>query len=75
VEGFTGDQQFFISYAQSWREKVRAPALRNQVLTDGHAPGEYRALTVRNLDAWYSALGVKPGQALYLQPEKRVRIW
>jgi predicted metalloendopeptidase len=75
VGGFTGDQQFFISYAQSWREKVRDPALRNQVLIDGHAPGEYRALTVRNLDAWYAAFGVKPGQALYLAPGERVRIW
>jgi putative endopeptidase len=73
--GFSGDQQFFISYAQSWREKAREPALRNQILTDGHAPGRYRALTVRNLDAWYAAFGVKPGQALYLRPEKRVRIW
>jgi len=73
--GFTDDQQFFISYDQSWREKVREPALRNQLLTDGHAPGEYRALTVRNLDAWYSAFRVKPGQALYLKPEERVRIW
>jgi putative endopeptidase len=45
------------------------------VLTDGHAPGEYRALTVRNMDAWYSAFGVKPGQALYLAPGDRVRIW
>ena len=75
VGGFTGDQQFFISYAQSWREKVREPALRNQILTDGHAPGQYRALTVRNLDAWYAAFGVKPGQKLYLKPEERVRIW
>jgi putative endopeptidase len=75
VGGFTGDQQFFISYAQSWREKVRDPALRNQVLTDGHAPGEYRALTVRNMDAWYSSFGVKTGQALYLAPKDRVRIW
>jgi putative endopeptidase len=74
-DGFTGDQQFFISYAQSWREKAREPALRNQVLTDGHAPGEYRALTVRNMDAWYAAFGVKPGQALYLAPGERVRIW
>jgi predicted metalloendopeptidase len=75
VDGFTGDQQFFISYAQSWREKTRAPALRNQVLTDGHAPGQYRALTVRNLDAWYEAFGVKPGEKLYLDPGQRVRIW
>ncbi|MGN6391322.1 MAG: M13 family metallopeptidase [Gemmatimonadales bacterium] len=75
AQGFTGDQQFFISYAQSWREKVRGPALRNQVLTDGHAPGQYRALTVRNLDAWYSAFGVKPGERLYLPPSERVRVW
>ena len=47
----------------------------HQVLTDGHAPGEYRALTVRNLDAWYPAFGVKPGQALYLAPDDRVRVW
>ena len=75
ADGFTDDQQFFISYAQSWRVKVREPALRNQLLTDGHAPGEYRALTVRNLDPWYSAFRVKPEQALYLKPEERVRIW
>jgi putative endopeptidase len=75
VGGFNGDQQFFISYAQSWREKAREPALRNQILTDGHAPGRYRALTVRNLDAWYAAFGVKPGQGLYLKPEDRVRMW
>jgi len=75
ADGFTDDQQFFISFEQSWREKVREPALRNQVLTDGHAPGEYRALTVRNLDPWYSAFQVKPEQALYLKPEERVRIW
>ncbi|HEY7504090.1 MAG TPA: M13 family metallopeptidase [Gemmatimonadales bacterium] len=75
ADGFTGDQLFFISYGQSWRDKVREPALRNQLLTDGHAPGEYRALTVRNLDPWYSAFGVKPGEALYLEPGERVRIW
>ena len=75
AEGFTGDQQFFIGYAQSWREKSREPALRQLVLTNGHAPPEYRADTVRNLDAWYGAFQVKPGQALYLAPADRVRIW
>jgi predicted metalloendopeptidase len=75
ADGFTGDQLFFLSFEQSWREKVREPALRNQLLTDGHAPGEYRALTVRNLDPWYSAFGVKPGETLYLEPGERVRIW
>ena len=47
----------------------------NRILTDGHAPAEYRALTVRNLDAWYQAFDVKPGQTLYLAPAERVRVW
>ena len=75
VQGFTGDQQFFISYAQSWREKTREPLLRQQILTDGHAPAAYRPATVRNLDAWYTAFQVKPGQALYLAPADRVKVW
>jgi predicted metalloendopeptidase len=75
VEGLTGDQQFFISYAQSWRAKVREPALRQQVLGDGHAPDAYRANTVRNLDVWYGAFDVRPSQALYLDPRDRVRVW
>ena len=75
VDGLSGDQQFFLSYAQSWRGKFREPALRQQVITDGHAPGEYRADTVRNLDAWYAAFGVKPREALYLAPADRVRVW
>jgi predicted metalloendopeptidase len=75
VQGFTGDQQFFVSFAQSWRGKVREPALRNRILTDGHAPAEYRASTVRNLDAWYRAFRIHPGEALYLAPADRVRVW
>ena len=75
VQGLSGDQQFFISYAQSWREKAREPLLRQQILTDGHAPAAYRPLTARNMDAWYQAFLVKPGQALYLAPGDRVRIW
>ena len=75
VGGLTGDQQFFISYAQSWRGKLRDPALRNRILTDGHAPYEYRASTVRNIDAWYAAFDVKPGQKLYLPPGDRVKVW
>jgi putative endopeptidase len=75
VQGFTGDQQFFISFAQAWRGKLREPALRNRILTDGHAPYEYRASTVRNLDQWYAAFGVKPGEKLYLSPTDRVRVW
>lgn len=74
-EGLTGDQQFFISFAQAWRGKYREPALRNRIKTNGHAPNEYRADTVRNLDAWYEAFGVKPGEKLHLAPEARVRVW
>ena len=74
-DGLTGDQQFFLSFGQSWRSKVREPALRQQVLTDVHAPARFRAQTVRNLDGWYAAFDVKPGQALYLAPADRVRIW
>jgi predicted metalloendopeptidase len=75
VDGFSGDQQFFMSYAQSWRGKAREPARRQQIITDGHAPDEYRADTVRNLDAWYPSFDVKPGEKLYLAPQDRVRIW
>jgi endothelin-converting enzyme/putative endopeptidase len=74
-DGFTGDQQFFIAFGQNWGEKLREAALRQQVMTDPHAPGEYRAATVRNIDAWYSAFDVKPAEKLYLAPEERVRIW
>jgi putative endopeptidase len=72
---YTPDQLFFISFAQSWRNKTREPALRQQILTDGHAPAEYRALTVRNIDAWYRAFEVKSGEKLYLDPGERVRVW
>jgi putative endopeptidase len=74
-EGFTGDQRFFIAYGQSWRGKQRPEALRLQLTTDGHAPDEYRADTVRNIDAWYQAFNVQPGRKLYLPPEARVRVW
>jgi predicted metalloendopeptidase len=74
-QGLTGDQRFFLSYAQSWRNKTREAALRQQILTDGHAPAEYRGDTVRNLDAWYPAFDVTPHEALYLAPKDRVRVW
>jgi putative endopeptidase len=75
VDGYSGDQQFFLAFAQSWRAKFREAALRQRILTDVHAPAQYRAETVRNLDAWYSAFDVKPGEGLYLAPAERVRIW
>jgi putative endopeptidase len=73
--GFGNDQLFFLSFAQSWRQKIREPALRQRIVTDGHAPAEYRADTVRNIDPWYAAFSVKPGQGLYLSPQDRVRMW
>jgi putative endopeptidase len=75
AQGFTADQQFFISFAQGWRTKQRDPSVRNQILTDGHAPAQYRGSTVRNIDAWYPAFGVKPGEKLYLAQADRVRVW
>ncbi len=73
--GFTGDQVFFIAYGQAHRSLARPAALRQQVLTDVHAPGRYRSDTVRNVDAWYKAFDVKPGAALYLKPDARVHVW
>jgi len=74
-DGFNGDQQFFIAFAQNWSSKAREGARRQQILGDPHAPGEYRAATVRNIDAWYASFDVNPGEKLYLAPNARVRIW
>ncbi len=76
IDGLTGDQRFFIAYAQAWQEKARDPAERQQIITNEHAPGKYRVNgVVRNVDAWYKAFNVQPGDALYLPPEQRVHIW
>ena len=75
IDGLTGDQRFYYGWAQVWRTKYREPALRQALLSDPHSPGHYRALTTRNLDPWYAAFDVKPGQAMYLAPDARVRIW
>jgi predicted metalloendopeptidase len=75
LSGFDNDQLFFLSFAQSWREKNRDAALRDQVITDSHSPAQYRTYTVRNLDGWYDAFQVKAGQTLYLAPNERVRVW
>jgi putative endopeptidase len=74
-DGFNGDQQFFIAFGQNWGSKSREAALRQQVMTDPHAPAEYRADTVRNIDAWYGAFDARAGERLYLAPDNRVRIW
>jgi putative endopeptidase len=75
ADGITPDQLFFISFGRNWRAKIREAALRRQIVVDGHAPAEYRADTVRNIDAWYAAFSVQPGQRLYLAPADRVRVW
>jgi predicted metalloendopeptidase len=75
IGGFTGDQRFFIANGQVWASKMREEALRARVATDAHAPAQFRALGVRNHDAWYTAFNVQPGDKLYLPPNKRVRIW
>ncbi len=75
IDGVTGDQRFFLAWAQVWREKRTEESMLNQLRAGTHAPGRYRALAPRNHDAWYEAFDVKPGDALYLAPEERVRIW
>jgi putative endopeptidase len=75
IDGLTGDQRFFLAFAQSWRSKMREKALRARIATDVHAPAMWRVETVRNLDAWYPAFGVKPGEKLYLAPGARVQVW
>jgi putative endopeptidase len=76
LEGLSGDQRFFLGWAQVWRTLIRDEALRNRLLTDPHSPGMYRVNgVVRNVDAWYAAFDVHPGDALYLKPEDRVHVW
>jgi len=75
INGFTGDQRFYLGWAQVWRRNYREANLRARLLTDPHAPSKQRAWIVRNFDDWYRAYNVQPGQKLYLTPEQRVRIW
>ena len=75
ADGTTGDQRFYLGWAQVWRRKYREENLRQRLLTDPHSPSEQRVAVVRNFDDWYRAFNVQPGQTLYLAPEARVRIW
>jgi putative endopeptidase len=76
IDGLTGDQRFFLSFAQAWRGEQRDDAIKTQVASDPHSPRRYRIIgPLRNLDAWYSAFGVGPDSKFYIAPEKRVRIW
>ena len=76
LDGYSGDQRFFMAWAQAWRQDIRDEALRNQVLSDPHSPARFRCNgTVRNMDAWYAAFNVPPTAALYLPENERVEIW
>ncbi len=76
IDGYTPEQRFFISWGTIWRTKMRDEAIKNQVKTDPHAPGMYRAyVPLQNVDSWYKAFDIKPGDKLYVSPEKRVKIW
>jgi putative endopeptidase len=76
LDEMTGDQRFFLGWAQAWRQNIRDAALRNQILSDPHSPALYRCNgTVRNMDTWYTAFNVQPGDALFLPPDQRVTVW
>ena len=76
IDGYTPEQRFFISWATIWRTKARDEAIKNQVKTDPHSPGMYRAyVPLQNVDAFYSAFDIKPGDGMYIAPDKRVKIW
>jgi predicted metalloendopeptidase len=76
IDGFTGDQRFFLGYAQIWRTKFRDAALRNQLLTNPHSPGTARAFVpLTNNDAFMKAFNVQPGDKMYRAPDERVKIW
>lgn len=76
IDGYTPEQRFFISWGTIWRTKMRDEAIKNQVKTDPHAPGMYRSyVPLQNVDSWYKAFDIKPGDKLYVSPENRVKIW
>lgn len=76
IDGLTGDQRFFLAYGQSWLDKKRDAAIIQQLASDPHSPDAYRVNgTLPNVDAWYTTFGIKPGNKLYVAPEKRAHIW
>jgi putative endopeptidase len=76
LNGFPGDQRFYLAYAQSWREIWTDSRTRQVVVSNPHSPAKFRVNgVVRNDDGWYQAFGVKPGEALYLAPDERVKLW
>lgn len=75
IDGFTGDQRFFLAFGQAWRSKQRDEAMRNQMASDPHTPHHFRIIgPLRNVDAWYTAFGITGGK-YYVKPEDRTRIW
>jgi putative endopeptidase len=76
LDGFTGDQRVFLGWAQAWRGKAREDYVRKQVVSDPHSPRRFRVIgPPRNIDQWYDAFGVEPGDTEYLGPDQRVHIW
>jgi putative endopeptidase len=75
LDGFTGDQRFFLGWGQVWRAKYREPVLLQYLTTDPHTPGHWRPYVVRNLDVWYDAFKVQPGTKYFLKPEERIKVW
>src|SRR6185437_10674027 len=76
LDGFTGDQRYFLGFAQIWRSKSSEASIRRQVLSNPHSPAHWRVIgPTRNVDGWYEAFNVKPGDKYYLAPDKRVHIW
>jgi putative endopeptidase len=76
TDGFTPDQRFFLSWAQVWRGSQRPEAAAQRILTDPHSPEEFRTnAPITNMDAWYSAFSIQPGDKLYKKPEERIRVW
>ena len=76
IDGFTPEQRFFLSWSTIWRSKMRDEAIKNQVKTDTHSPGQYRAyVPLQNIESFYKAFNIKAGDKMYIAPEKRVKIW
>jgi putative endopeptidase len=76
IDGLTPDQRFFLAWAQVWRGASRPEMAAQMIKTDPHSPGQYRTIgTPVNMDAWYEAFNVKPGDKLYKKPEDRIKIW
>ena len=76
IDGYTGDQRFFLGYAQIWRSKIRSEAMKVRLATDPHSPGEFRCNQIlKNLTEFHDAFAVKPGDELFMEEEQRVRIW